>query len=613
MPGVKNRLATWTRRAAASGGRVGTAASHAAIHGVFLILSVVFCSRFFLLSDLDSHAIVEGDPALMNWTLQWVSRALYTEPLNLFNGNTFHPYPNSVALTDHMLSLALINIPFQMLSGSTWLGYNFLIFLAYYLSCVGGYWLGREVTGSRHAGVWAGIFWAFMFFRVHHIGHLQILSYQWMPFIVVALVRLLRSPTPGRTLAFSLFFVLQALVSWYLAVISTVLVSVVALSHFKPTYLTLTRGRYYAPALVLCAATILPFAAPYTLSFENTYLGDRYAQSATIGDSVSLSDYLIPPAATFLGQLLENSPWIWEENTLFVGYVPLALALTGLIASVARYRTASVAFARLNRVPWTPATARWVTAGVSLVLIGFVLAKGFVSHAWEIKLPLFYLAEVPGLGFIRGMRAPQRFSLLIYFGITLLSGIGAAVLVAQAKKLASKIALTAVFSLVFLAEVYPYQLPISPQPYEVSQLDRAIASYRLRTPGTPVVLHLPIFYFLMDYAPPEAAYMLDSTIHWSRVVNGFSGANPRGFMENMEAFDSLPSQRGVTKLTELEVDLVAMHQALPGNKRRELIAHFSDVPWATVVTVGNDEHLVLIDWKRIPPQLTESLPSPGTS
>ena len=42
-----------------------------AVHAVFLGLSALFCSRAFLLTDLDSHAILTGDPALMNWQLQW--------------------------------------------------------------------------------------------------------------------------------------------------------------------------------------------------------------------------------------------------------------------------------------------------------------------------------------------------------------------------------------------------------------------------------------------------------------------------------------------------------------------------------------------------------------
>ena len=34
-----------------------------AVHAVFLGLSALFCSRAFLLTDLDSHAILGGDPA----------------------------------------------------------------------------------------------------------------------------------------------------------------------------------------------------------------------------------------------------------------------------------------------------------------------------------------------------------------------------------------------------------------------------------------------------------------------------------------------------------------------------------------------------------------------
>ena len=101
------------------------------MNGAFLALSGLFCSNVFLLSDLDSHAILGGDPALMNWQLQWVSRALYTDPLNLLDGNVFHPHSNVVALTDHMLALAIINAPLSMLSDSPWFGYNLLIFLAY--------------------------------------------------------------------------------------------------------------------------------------------------------------------------------------------------------------------------------------------------------------------------------------------------------------------------------------------------------------------------------------------------------------------------------------------------------------------------------------------------
>ena len=563
-----------------------------AVHAVFLGLSALFCSRAFLLTDLDSHAILGGDPALMNWQLQWVSRALYTDPLNLFNGNTFHPHPNVVALTDHMLSLAVINVPLSILSDSPWFGYNLLIFLAYYLSCVGGYWFMREVSGSHQAGFWAGIFWAFLFFRIHHIGHLQVLSFQWMPFVAATLIRFLRSPTGARTLALSACFVAQALVSWYHAVITTILVLVLSVLQIGRQRLTLRHAARAAAAAALCAAVMLPTAIPYRRSLEETQLGNRYAEALVPGDRVSVSSYLEPPLATLLGQMRQAGPWIWGEQTLYVGYTALALALAGLLLRRPRHLTPD------GDAPPRTVDTRWIATGICLVIVGFVLAKGFVSSQ-QVRLPLLHLSEVPGLDFLKGLRATERFSLLLYFGIMILSGAGAATLAARCRSARSAWIAISLACLVFLAEVYPIRLPFEPRPYKISRLDVAIPRLWRDETRAPVVVHLPIHYFLRAYATPEAVYMLDSTHHWARVVNGFSGAEPRGFRRTMEALNALPESRGVAALAELGVDLVAIHRSAPSAKRRSLAAFFEEEPWATVYRVG-DEHLVRIDLASIP-------------
>ena len=574
------------------------------VNAAFLGLSALFSSKAFLLTDLDSHAILGGDPALMNWQLQWVSRALYTDPLNLFNGNTFHPHPNVVALTDHMLSLAVINAPLSMLSDSPWFGYNLLIFLAYYLSCVGGYWFMREVTGSYQAGFWAGIFWAFLFFRIHHIGHLQVLSFQWMPFVAAALIRFLRSPTRARTLTLSVCFVAQALVSWYHAVITTILVLVLSVLQIGRQRLTLRHAAGAAAAVALCAAVVLPAAIPYRRSLDETNLDNRYLEALVPGDRVSLSSYLEPPLATLVGQMRQAGPWIWGEQTLYVGYTALALALAGLLIRRPHLTPDGHAPPRI-------VDTRWVATGICLVIAGFVLAKGFVSSQ-QVRLPLLHLSEVPGLDFLKGLRATQRFSLLLYFGIMILSGAGATVLAARCRSARSAWVATSLACLVFLAEVYPVRLPFEPRPYEISRLDMAIPKLWREETRTPVVLHLPIHYFLRAYATPEAVYMLDSTHHWARVVNGFSGAEPRGFRRTMEALDALPERRGVAALAELGVDLVAIHRSAPAAKRRSLAAFFEEASWATVHGVG-DEHLVRIDPASIPAATGRADPQGGVT
>ena len=564
------------------GGRLG-------LHGAFLVLSALFCSNVFLLTDLDSHAILGGDPALMNWQLQWVSRALFTDPANLFHGNVFHPHPNVVALTDHMLTLAVVNAPLSLLSESPWFGYNLLIFLAYYLSCAGGYWFVREITGSHHAGAWAGVFWAFLFFRIHHMGHLQVLSYQGMPFVAAALIRFLRSPSPARTAALTVAFLAQALVGWYLAAITAFLAGVLALLHAGAQRLTLRHAAGAAAGVAVCAAVLVPAALPYRTSLASTDLGARAAEALVPGDRVSLTDYLEPPRATLIGQLRQAGPSIWGERSLYVGYTALALALAGLV--LRRPRTATGGGAGPAGAP--AMSGRWIAAGVCLIVVGFVLARGFISSQ-QTPLPLYYLSELPGLDFLKGLRATQRFSLLLYFGVMILSAAGVAALAARCRNARTAWVIVVLACAAFLAEVYPYRLPVEPRRYEVSRLDRAVPNLWRDEQRAPVLLHLPIHYFLRDYATPEAVYMLDSTHHWARVVNGFSGAEPRGFRETMAALHALPDERGVTALAELEVDLVAIHRTAPEGMRRSLAAFFEAAPWATLHRFG-DESLVQID------------------
>ncbi len=552
-----------------------------------------------MLGNLDSHAIRDGDPALMNWTLQWISHALVSDPTNLFNGNVFHPFANSVALTDHMCSLALMNLPISLVVPGVWSSYNVLIVLAYYLSCVGGYCLIRELTGSRLVAVWAGIYWGVLFFRVHHIGHLQILSFQWIPFVTLYLIRFLRSPSYRTALTCSCLFVMQALVSWYLAVIASLTVIIVAVSHVRVKGLTWQHAKAATLALGVCIASITPLIPPYIGSFEDTGLADRLERADVIGDATSLASYLVPPKATYVGQVRErnskDAPSIWGERTLYIGYIPLSLSAFGLIAFLFRRRTKATNTTGSGRSPkWTRDHARWITAALVLVLTGYILSKGFMSHEWGIRLPLYYVSEA--VWFIKGMRAPQRFALMLYFGVLVLSSFGLWVVVQRARHKLYGIMIVGVVSLMFLFEVYPYNLPITPAPYQVSQLDRLVARYQAQQGQPLVVLHLPVHNRPNSpYPMAEAVYMLDSTVHWAQVVNGYSGSTPRGFMGNMGTLSTLPQPDAIAKLLELDIDLVAIHNSTPDPQRRELLAYFGQQRWSQITTTPEGEYLVFID------------------
>src|SRR6266567_3067870 len=124
------------------------------IYSIFFLLSLLFARRFFDITHPNSHYIMDGDPALNAWALDWVTHALKTAPLTILDGNAFFPYPHSMLLSEHMLSLAFINVFISSVASTPWVGYNFLVFLSYFASAIGGFLLIREWTGSTRAGVW---------------------------------------------------------------------------------------------------------------------------------------------------------------------------------------------------------------------------------------------------------------------------------------------------------------------------------------------------------------------------------------------------------------------------------------------------------------------------
>src|SRR5262249_20000726 len=149
--------------------------------------------------------------------------------------------------------------------------------------------------------------------------------------------------------------------------------------------------------------------------------------------------YVFPPDATLIGSRIPgNGHWVWGENTLYIGYVPLLLAF-GALWRRKNYRRSELA-----------------RAGIVLIVLGAVLSVGFASAA-GLKLALYYLSRaVPPLA---GLRAAQRFSLLIYFGVMLLSSLMIAQFDDRSGKPWLKSAAVALACGAFLVEVYPVKLP----------------------------------------------------------------------------------------------------------------------------------------------------------
>src|SRR5206468_477913 len=205
-----------------------------------------------------------------------------------------------------------------------------------------------------------------------------------------------KKPSVKNCTLFTFFFLLQAFVSWYLAVITVLLLLIVAACTANRAMLE--RRHLFAAIIttVLCVTPLAELAVPYAAATRSSTLAQRYDSVMSETRGVNLNTFFVhygfPPDATLSGSRIQgNRHWIWGENTLYIGYIPLLLALAGL------RKKRDYESLRLRRI------------GISLVIVGAILAVGFVS-ASGLKLPLYYAVRAAPI--LASFRAAQRFSLL---------------------------------------------------------------------------------------------------------------------------------------------------------------------------------------------------------
>ena len=164
-----------------------------------------------------------GDPVLNTWILWWNAQAT---PLTetWWNAPMMWPMAGSMALSEHLLGMSVVATPLQWLGVTPIGAYNVWFLLTFALSGFFAYLLGRELTGSRSAGVCAGIAFAFAPYRAPQLAHIQVLTSQWMPLALLGLHAYRRTGATRWLVVFGAAWLLQALSNGYYMLFFPVLV-----------------------------------------------------------------------------------------------------------------------------------------------------------------------------------------------------------------------------------------------------------------------------------------------------------------------------------------------------------------------------------------------------
>ncbi len=454
-----------------------------------------------------------GDPLLNAWILAWDAHALVTDPLNLFHANIFHPYPNTLAYSEHLLGIALPAASFFWATGNAVFVHNLAVLGSFVLSGLGAYLLACDLTRSRYAGWIAGFAYAFAGHRFTEISQLQNVTSQWLPFAFLYLSRFFRneaSATWRTAWLFGVFFSLQVLSNNYYGYYT-----VMAVGLFLIYQLLRTRrekggrislrgwGRLGATLVIVTMAFLVVFS-PYLAARSS--VGERSLRDQ---DGANLQDYISVPENSPLAQLIpamRRDPG--DGKSYFPGFT--VVLLVGLAAGAwlleGRKRTHDP---RMHRRGDTLFLA-------ALLVMGFVFSLGpalqLTPGGPTVLSPMpyaFLYTWAPGAS---GMRVPARIALLVIFAAALLAGYGAAHLARRGAR-----PWLVVLPLILVAEHFVIVPP--GRPVDVGVQAPQVYRWLGARPIQGAILELPATnspWFWQDVGSLErmALQQYSSTYHW---------------------------------------------------------------------------------------------------
>ncbi len=507
-----------------------------AAFAIFFALVLVMTNSLAL--HLASAVEDQQDALLNTWIIAWVGHALITDPLNLFNANIFYPYSNTLAFSETMLPQGILALPFNLAFDNTVLGYNLVLLFSFFLAAYAMYLFVFDLTHSRPAAIIAGTIFSFNPYNLGNLAQVQLLSFGWMPLVLLFLkpVLLGRSEKNFKfCFLFALFFSLQCLSSFYYAFLAGI---TVALNLVVFLLVRRSRGFSFHAQLfkrlvistAIIAVLVVPFFLPYLQVQRDLGFERKVAESEPFSASLKLYSEVSPQNLVY-GNFLAPRPQIFSggypQDNLFPGLIALALAIIGIVATKNR--------------------ERWFY--FLLLAFAFLLSLGprlYLTPTQPTNLTLPYRWLYDFFPLMRAFRAPVRFDALVIFALGVLAGIG----VTRFKITNYQLSI-AIFLIAFEYLALPAaQITAVPVWSEIPEYVRWLAK---QPPG--VVLELP----MIASDPLDLTTQYLSTYHWHPTPDGYSGFNPKSREEIADNMKHFPMFGTTELLQALDVNYLIIH------------------------------------------------------
>jgi len=528
---------------------------------LFLLLAVVFTRPVAFRAP---GAAVEhvSDPPFQAWSLAWDIHALSQNPFNLFNANIFYPNPYTLAYSDHQITNAILAMPIMAITHNPMQAANYMLIFNFFLCALGAYLLTVHLTGNRMAGVVAGIAFALAPYKLSHIVHLNLCTAGWIPLTFLFLHRYCEEGRPRDAALAALFFLLQVLSTWHYGLILAVamlLFLIVRLITDRKTF-TLKWILALAVAMACAALLVVPFVLPYLrLQKEDPRFTRSLKEVETF--SADVKDFLMAPQENLLWgklstgmrkEVTENGdPAEVTEKSIFPGLMPLLLGLGGLIYLFRKGRGEE-------------RFSLWFY--LAMLVVSAILCLGYPLYIFghRLRVPTLYQVLYYVFPGFKAMRVPPRFSILIALSLAVLSGFAVKALLAWlASKRGVKVAALASILVValLLVDLMSINMPMEKIPKR-DEFPRVYSWLEGRKGDSPTVeLPIPLLQnstLWLELDPIRTYY---STMHWKKIMNGYSGFLPTSIYDASAASGSFPSRKSMDFFKKNKIKYIVVHRA----------------------------------------------------
>jgi len=467
-----------------------------------------------------------GDVFFYLWDFWWFKKAIVSLSTPFWTPYLFYPSGLSLAFSTITPLNALISIPMQSVFGIV-ITYNLIWLSSFVLAGFGTFLLVEYFTKNSTASFIAGLIFMFSPYHfAHGLGHLSLLSIQWIPFYIFYLFRTIREKSYKNALLAAFFLLLIGLSDntfLFYSITFTLFLFFFYIITERNALLQMDAIKRITTMILSFSICFFPFIYPLLSELQITNqnslgLGGFVPLSADIF-GFFLPSQLHPFFGNLVTPLYVNITGNIAEYTVYAGYTVLFLSCIAIL----KVKTREIRF-------WALSAGLFVILSLGPLLhINGVFMMTIEGIYFAIPLPYSLIMNLPVVSMAR---APVRWDIMTMLALSVLAGFGISYLFDKYRnkvllKRPMNVFLAIVFSSLILFEFLSVPFPMTNT--DIPDVYKIIA----QQPGDFAIIEIPGF--------NHADYEYYQTFHEKKTVTGYTHVPEKSwaFIQNNPAVYNL--------------------------------------------------------------------------